>query len=57
MKICGFCVSNKKILLNIFSLIREIVSNSMSNRFMLKIKDKKPVHKKPARAKPAFYYK
>lgn len=44
MKTCAFGVSDKKILLNIFSLTREIVSNSMSNRVVLKIKDKKPVH-------------
>lgn len=45
-KVCAFGGSDKKSLLDIFSLTREIVSISMRDRFVLKIKDKKPVHKK-----------
>lgn len=41
MKICAFGASDKRILLDIFSLTRGIVSISMRNKFVLKIKDKK----------------
>lgn len=54
MKVCAFCASDKKILLDIFSLTREIVSISMRDRFVLKIKDKKRVHKKLQELKPPF---
>ena len=54
MKECAFGASDKKILLDIFSLTRESVSISMRDRFVLKIKDKTPVHKKLQELKPSF---
>lgn len=45
MKVFAFGAFDKKILLDIFRLTSEIVSISMRDSFVLKMKDKKPVHK------------
>lgn len=46
MKALAFASSAKKVLLDIFSMTKEIVSISMRDRFVLKIREKKSVHNK-----------
>lgn len=54
MKVFGFGAFDKKILLDIFSLMREIVSISMRDSFVLKLKDKKTCSQKLQELKPPF---